>query len=100
MSQPGSLSQLLPKTPETDSDSQRKRVPKDFEFGDVIGEGSFSTVLLAKEVSTNQTFAVFISFLFVFQRLLNFREKPRLGQSGTDRRTWIGQNLGQTANHP
>jgi 3-phosphoinositide dependent protein kinase-1 len=40
------------------NDMQRKRVPKDFEFGEVIGEGSFSTVLFATEVSTGQTFAV------------------------------------------
>ncbi|KJE94855.1 PkB kinase [Capsaspora owczarzaki ATCC 30864] len=39
-------------------DSMRKRAPSDFEFGDVLGEGSYSTVVLAKEKSTSRYFAV------------------------------------------
>jgi hypothetical protein len=36
----------------------RKRTPKDFTFGRVIGEGSYSTVIYAKEVATDAEFAV------------------------------------------
>lgn len=35
-----------------------KKTPNDFIFGKVIGEGSFSTVYLAKEISTGQEFAI------------------------------------------
>lgn len=35
-----------------------KRTPNDFIFGKVIGEGSFSTVYIAKEVSTQTEFAI------------------------------------------
>ncbi|RUS72747.1 hypothetical protein EGW08_019497 [Elysia chlorotica] len=35
-----------------------KRTPNDFIFGKVIGEGSYSTVYLAKEVSTQREFAI------------------------------------------
>ncbi|CAH1795012.1 unnamed protein product [Owenia fusiformis] len=37
---------------------QAKRKPEDFIFGKVIGEGSFSTVILAKEVSTDKQYAI------------------------------------------
>jgi 3-phosphoinositide dependent protein kinase-1 len=36
----------------------RKRTSEDFVFGRVIGEGSFSTVYLAKDVHTNREFAI------------------------------------------
>eukprot|EP00128_Syssomonas_multiformis_P013618 Colp12_sorted_trinity150504_noHs@10578 len=36
----------------------RKRTPADFEFGDVLGEGSYSTVMLAKEKRTGRHFAI------------------------------------------
>lgn len=35
-----------------------KKTPNDFVFGKVIGEGSFSTVYLAKETSTGKEFAI------------------------------------------
>ncbi|NP_001191464.1 phosphoinositide-dependent protein kinase I [Aplysia californica] len=35
-----------------------KKTPNDFIFGKVIGEGSYSTVYLAKEVSTQKEFAI------------------------------------------
>lgn len=35
----------------------RKRSPEDYVFGKVIGEGSFSTVYLAKDIHTNKEFA-------------------------------------------
>ncbi|KAJ3083517.1 3-phosphoinositide dependent protein kinase-1, partial [Quaeritorhiza haematococci] len=38
--------------------SQRKRIPTDFEFGHQLGEGSYSTVVYAKELSTSREFAV------------------------------------------
>ncbi|KAL2920071.1 serine/threonine protein kinase [Polyrhizophydium stewartii] len=36
----------------------RKRQTKDFEFGGILGEGSYSTVIYAKETSTGREFAV------------------------------------------
>ncbi|KAL1518079.1 hypothetical protein ABEB36_001758 [Hypothenemus hampei] len=36
----------------------KKKTPSDFIFGKVIGEGSFSTVYLAKDVQTNKEFAI------------------------------------------
>lgn len=35
----------------------RKRSPSDYIFGRVLGEGSFSTVYLAKDVHTNREYA-------------------------------------------
>ncbi|KAI8905610.1 kinase-like domain-containing protein [Gorgonomyces haynaldii] len=40
------------------SSSGRKRVNADFEFGRVLGEGSYSTVIFAKESDTQKPFAV------------------------------------------
>ncbi|KAJ1561970.1 pkb-activating kinase-like protein [Cladochytrium tenue] len=37
---------------------QQKKIPQDFEFGRILGEGSYSTVILAKERSTGREFAV------------------------------------------
>ncbi|KAI8916823.1 kinase-like domain-containing protein [Entophlyctis helioformis] len=48
-------------TQQTDAESQasaRKRQTKDFEFGGILGEGSYSTVIYAKEPSTGREFAV------------------------------------------
>ncbi|XP_076672178.1 phosphoinositide-dependent kinase 1 isoform X3 [Andrena cerasifolii] len=44
---------LNPQNPPT-----HKRSPKDFIFGKVIGEGSFSTVYLAKDIHTSQEYAI------------------------------------------
>lgn len=35
----------------------KKRTPGDFVFGKVIGEGSFSTVYLSKDIHTNKEYA-------------------------------------------
>ncbi|XP_066139667.1 3-phosphoinositide-dependent protein kinase 1 isoform X1 [Euwallacea fornicatus] len=48
----------------------RKKTPSDFIFGKVIGEGSFSTVYLAKDVQTNKEFAI-----KVLEKLHIIREK-------------------------
>ncbi|KNC96469.1 AGC/PDK1 protein kinase [Spizellomyces punctatus DAOM BR117] len=40
------------------SNPARKRTPEDFVFGRVLGEGSYSTVLYAKESGTRREFAV------------------------------------------
>ena len=34
-----------------------KKTPADFEFGTILGEGSYSTVVLAKEKKTGKQFA-------------------------------------------
>ncbi|KAM8960421.1 3-phosphoinositide-dependent protein kinase 1 [Pelodytes ibericus] len=36
----------------------RKKGPQDFKFGKILGEGSFSTVVLAKEISTGKEYAI------------------------------------------
>ncbi|KAL6457252.1 hypothetical protein MHYP_G00342150 [Metynnis hypsauchen] len=36
----------------------RKKRPEDFKFGKILGEGSFSTVVLAKELSTGKEYAM------------------------------------------
>ncbi|XP_072273840.1 3-phosphoinositide-dependent protein kinase 1 isoform X2 [Pyxicephalus adspersus] len=36
----------------------RKKRPQDFKFGKILGEGSFSTVVLAKEVTTGREYAI------------------------------------------
>ncbi|XP_050301384.1 3-phosphoinositide-dependent protein kinase 1 [Anthonomus grandis grandis] len=41
-----------------DQTEVKKKTPQDFIFGKVIGEGSFSTVYLAKDVQTNMEFAI------------------------------------------
>lgn len=41
----------------TPGDSVRKKSPQDFVFGKAIGEGSFSTVYLAKDIHTNREYA-------------------------------------------
>ncbi|XP_044005061.1 3-phosphoinositide-dependent protein kinase 1 isoform X1 [Aphidius gifuensis] len=45
-------------TTKTDETIIVKRSPKDFIFGKVIGEGSFSTVYLAKDIHSNQELAI------------------------------------------
>ncbi|XP_011331286.1 3-phosphoinositide-dependent protein kinase 1 isoform X1 [Ooceraea biroi] len=56
---------LAPRVPPTASPSldtinppTHKRTPKDFIFGKVIGEGSFSTVYLAKDIHTSKEYAI------------------------------------------
>lgn len=41
----------------TPGDSVRKKSSEDFIFGKAIGEGSFSTVYLAKDIHTNKEYA-------------------------------------------
>ncbi|XP_064624559.1 3-phosphoinositide-dependent protein kinase 1-like isoform X2 [Lineus longissimus] len=42
----------------TSAQMPAKKTPNDFKFGKVIGEGSFSTVILAKEVNSNKEYAM------------------------------------------
>lgn len=42
-------------TPTTDE--TRKRTPSDYVFGKVLGDGSFSTVFLARDIHTNKEYA-------------------------------------------
>lgn len=58
-------STLAPRVPPTTNPSlttinppTHKRTPKDFIFGKVIGEGSFSTVYLAKDIHTSKEYAI------------------------------------------
>ncbi|KAE8579559.1 hypothetical protein XENTR_v10024091 [Xenopus tropicalis] len=48
---PGQQEQQHPQQP-------RKKRPQDFKFGKILGEGSFSTVVLAKELTTGREYAV------------------------------------------
>ncbi|XP_043270665.1 3-phosphoinositide-dependent protein kinase 1 [Venturia canescens] len=57
--------ELTPRVPPTGSPAiittslaTHKRTPKDFIFGKVIGEGSFSTVYLAKDIHTSREYAI------------------------------------------
>uniref|UniRef100_A0A0B7AQB0 3-phosphoinositide-dependent protein kinase 1 n=2 Tax=Arion vulgaris TaxID=1028688 RepID=A0A0B7AQB0_9EUPU len=43
---------------QTSAQSKTKKTPNDFIFGKVIGEGSYSTVYLARDVSTQREFAI------------------------------------------
>ncbi|XP_052772513.1 3-phosphoinositide-dependent protein kinase 1-like isoform X2 [Mya arenaria] len=45
-------------SPGEQNDKPQKKTPNDFVFGKVIGEGSFATVYLAKEISTGAEFAI------------------------------------------
>lgn len=47
-----------PATPVAPAKPRVKKTPNDFIFGKVIGEGSYSTVYLAKEVATQKEFAI------------------------------------------
>uniref|UniRef100_A0AAR2LV20 3-phosphoinositide-dependent protein kinase 1 n=1 Tax=Pygocentrus nattereri TaxID=42514 RepID=A0AAR2LV20_PYGNA len=48
-----------PTEPTTQSPQpQRKKWSEDFKFGKILGEGSFSTVVLAKELSTGKEYAI------------------------------------------
>lgn len=55
---------LAPRVPPTTNSAltvnppTHKRTPKDFIFGKVIGEGSFSTVYLAKDIHTGKEYAI------------------------------------------
>jgi 3-phosphoinositide dependent protein kinase-1 len=40
------------------TESARKRNPTDFEFGEILGEGSYSTVILATQASNGKKYAV------------------------------------------
>lgn len=58
-----SPSTLAPRVPPTTNPSltnppTHKRSPKDFIFGKVIGEGSFSTVYIAKDIHTTKEYAI------------------------------------------
>lgn len=49
-----------------------KRSASDFVFGKVIGEGSFSTVYLAKDIHTNKEFASKYTVLIWSRSLYNY----------------------------
>ncbi|KAK4877471.1 hypothetical protein RN001_009977 [Aquatica leii] len=53
----GQLHSMMTPPPPSD-EATRKRSASDFVFGKVIGEGSFSTVYLAKDIHTNKEFAI------------------------------------------
>ncbi|KAJ3329085.1 3-phosphoinositide dependent protein kinase-1 [Blyttiomyces sp. JEL0837] len=41
-----------------ENNTNNKKAPRDFDFGKILGEGSYSTVIYAKERSTDREFAV------------------------------------------
>lgn len=49
-----------PQSPSTTSSSQplKKKKPEDFKFGKILGEGSFSTVYVVREISTGKEYAM------------------------------------------
>uniref|UniRef100_A0A4W3IT53 3-phosphoinositide-dependent protein kinase 1 n=1 Tax=Callorhinchus milii TaxID=7868 RepID=A0A4W3IT53_CALMI len=42
----------------THTQQSRKKRPEDFRFGKILGEGSFSTVVLAREITTGKEYAI------------------------------------------
>ncbi|XP_038618467.1 3-phosphoinositide-dependent protein kinase 1 [Tachyglossus aculeatus] len=54
---PGPLPQA-PGQPPQPSQQPRKKRPEDFKFGKILGEGSFSTVVLARELATSREYAI------------------------------------------
>ncbi|KAJ1341817.1 hypothetical protein BSLG_003636 [Batrachochytrium salamandrivorans] len=83
---PSTLSETRPSTststPTSPSPplSLRKRQTHDFEFGEILGEGSYSTVLSAKETSTGREFAV----KMLDKRHIVRERKTKLGRFSVD----------------
>ncbi|KAK7919750.1 hypothetical protein WMY93_011034 [Mugilogobius chulae] len=48
----------LPAQPPVQAPQPRKKKPEDFKFGKILGEGSFSTVVLARELATDKEYAI------------------------------------------
>ena len=53
-----SLGQQNPPIATRGSQERRRATPEDFLFGKLIGEGSFSSVFLAKEIKTGREVAI------------------------------------------
>ncbi|KAJ1672132.1 serine/threonine protein kinase, partial [Spiromyces aspiralis] len=68
--------------------SQRKRTVKDFTFGVLLGEGSYSTVVEATEIATNKTYAAKI----LYKRHIIKEKKTKYVQ--------IERDVLHTLNHP
>nr|XP_060642406.1 3-phosphoinositide-dependent protein kinase 1 [Anolis sagrei ordinatus] len=51
-----SMENALPQAPAPQP--QRKKRPEDFKFGKILGEGSFSTVVLARELASSREYAI------------------------------------------
>uniref|UniRef100_F6ZD74 3-phosphoinositide-dependent protein kinase 1 n=2 Tax=Monodelphis domestica TaxID=13616 RepID=F6ZD74_MONDO len=56
--EPRSNSNSLPQHSGQQLPQPRKKRPEDFKFGKILGEGSFSTVVLARELATSREYAI------------------------------------------
>ena len=59
------------------NDARKKKKKEDFVFGKILGEGSYSTVVLAKEVATEREFAIKI---LVKQHIIKEKKVPQVSR--------------------
>jgi len=59
------------------SDPRKKKKKEDFVFGKILGEGSYSTVVLAKEVATDREYAIKI---LVKQHIIREKKVPQVSR--------------------
>ena len=69
-----SLGQQNPPIATRGSQERRRATPEDFLFGKLIGEGSFSSVFLAKEIKTGREVAIKVR---VYNNFMKMSIHPR-----------------------
>jgi len=65
------------RTPSGSNDPRKKKKKEDFVFGKILGEGSYSTVVLAKEVATEREYAIKI---LVKQHIIREKKVPQVSR--------------------
>uniref|UniRef100_A0AAX7TFF2 3-phosphoinositide-dependent protein kinase 1 n=1 Tax=Astatotilapia calliptera TaxID=8154 RepID=A0AAX7TFF2_ASTCA len=60
--------------PAVQASQPRKKRPEDFKFGKILGEGSFSTVVLAREQATGKEYL--LGFRLLIFSFLSFKQNP------------------------